>query len=63
MDFFWGCRCCHSSRDARCGALGEPLARRLDDAAHEAGLSDAVQVLRCSHIGGHKVGLSRQNKG
>ena len=49
------CRCCHSSRDARCGTLGEPLARRLADAAHEAGLSDSVQVFRCSHIGGHKV--------
>ncbi len=57
-------RCCHGSRDARCGALGEPLAARLAAAARELGLSEAaVRVLRCSHIGGHKVRRSARQPG
>lgn len=48
--------CCHGNRDARCGRIGVPLARRLETVAREAGMEDHVSVYMCSHIGGHKVG-------
>lgn len=47
--------CCHGSRDARCGALGPPLATAL---AHELKqhhhIDGASIVAACSHLGGHK---------
>lgn len=47
--------CCHGSRDARCGSIGPPLARRLQTVAGDVGWADTVDVYMCSHIGGHKV--------
>ena len=48
--------CCHGTRDARCGQIGIPLARRLETVAGEAGMNEHVSVYMCSHVGGHKVG-------
>lgn len=46
--------CSHGTRDARCGKLGPPLARRLRTLATSRGLLDSVRVYECSHVGGHK---------
>lgn len=49
--------CCHGARDARCGALGPPLASRLLVLVRQRGLQDRVKVYKTSHVGGHKVGV------
>jgi hypothetical protein len=47
--------CCHQSRDAKCGALGPPLADILARLAEEHGLfGDGFRVFISSHVGGHK---------
>lgn len=47
--------CCHSARDARCGAVGPALAARLLALVKEHGLQDQIRVYKTSHVGGHKV--------
>lgn len=47
--------CCHGSRDTRCGTIGNELVTVLDDLIHQRQLQDKVEVLKCSHVGGHKV--------
>ena len=47
--------CCHGSRDTRCGTIGNELVTVLDDLIHKRQLQDKVEVLKCSHVGGHKV--------
>lgn len=41
--------CTHGSRDRCCGTLGYPLAEAL-----RAHAGDGVEVLECSHLGGHR---------
>ncbi len=47
--------CCHGARDARCGARGPPVVRRLMEVVREWGLEEQVEVFPCSHVGGHQV--------
>ena len=47
--------CCHGSRDTRCGKLGRKLVNTLDSLIQKQQLQSMVQVLKCSHVGGHKV--------
>ena len=47
--------CCHGSRDTRCGTIGNELVTQLDELIHRKQLQDKVEVLKCSHVGGHKV--------
>lgn len=47
--------CCHGSRDTRCGKIGNELVTQLDELIHRKQLQDKVEVLKCSHVGGHKV--------
>ena len=49
------CRCCHGSRDARCGVIGARLVRALQELVQARGWQDSIAVFRCSHIGGHKA--------
>lgn len=46
--------CCHGSRDTRCGKLGRGLVNTLDSLIQKQQLQSVVQVLKCSHVGGHK---------
>lgn len=56
------CRCCHGSRDTRCGVIGPALALRLEQLVEERGWRDAINVFTCSHIGGHKVQQHRPTR-
>ena len=47
--------CCHGSRDTRCGKLGNELVTQLNELIHRKQLQSKVEVLKCSHVGGHKV--------
>lgn len=47
--------CCHGSRDVRCGNIGNSLVKSLHRLIHEQQLEDKIEVLKCSHVGGHKV--------
>ncbi len=49
------CRCCHGSRDLRCGVIGDKLIQRLQTLIQEREWQENVKVFRCSHVGGHKV--------
>lgn len=49
--------CCHGSRDTRCGKLGNALVTALDTMIMQNQLQNKIQVYKCSHIGGHKVGI------
>lgn len=44
--------CCHTARDARCGAAGPPLAAELQRLVRARGLTQHVRVFQTSHIGG-----------
>ncbi|KAI9003588.1 Sucrase/ferredoxin-like-domain-containing protein [Gaertneriomyces semiglobifer] len=46
--------CTHKKRDKRCGVAGPMLVAEFRKAAEEMDLQDEVQVLGCSHFGGHK---------
>lgn len=51
--------CCHGSRDTRCGKIGNELVTVLNEQIHQRQLQGRVEVLKCSHVGGHKVTQNR----
>lgn len=54
--------CCHGSRDTRCGKIGNELVTALNGLVDRQQLQDKVEVLKCSHVGGHKVMLCSSGK-
>jgi (2Fe-2S) ferredoxin len=45
--------CCHGNRDMRCGRMGPQVVDELRNCVEQEKLTE-VQVLECSHLGGHR---------
>merc|ERR1711871_1802281 len=54
LDGIWVFVCAHAKRDVRCGVCGPQLIKEFVSESKRMGISSRVNVLGCSHTGGHK---------